>query len=50
MKQRTDLYFRKAAARAERYERGVRAEDLEPFGERLIEQARVVFAQWPIAA
>jgi len=31
-------------------QRGVRAEDLEPFCERLIEQARVVFAQWPVAA
>lgn len=31
-------------------QRGVRAEDLEPFCERLIEQARVVFADWPVAA
>lgn len=30
--------------------RGVRAEDLEPLCDKLIEQARVVFAQWPIAA
>jgi len=31
-------------------QRGVRTEDLEPFCERLIEQARVVFADWPVAA
>ncbi|MBC8063329.1 MAG: DUF3387 domain-containing protein, partial [Chlorobia bacterium] len=31
-------------------QRGVRAEDLEPLCERLIEQARVVFANWPMAA
>jgi len=31
-------------------QRGVRAEDLEPFCARLIEQARVVFADWPVAA
>ena len=31
-------------------QRGVRAEDLEPFCDRLIEQARVMFADWPVAA
>jgi type I restriction enzyme R subunit len=40
----------RAAVKRVLRKRGVRNEDLEPLCDRLIAQARIIFAQWPLAA
>jgi hypothetical protein len=40
----------RAAVRRTLRRQGVKAEDLDPFVERFIEQAESAFADWPLAA